>query len=86
MPADLLDGVKVLDLGSGISAPWCSKILADYGAGVIKVEPPGTGDASRRMGPFADDDPDAEKSLTFLYRSEERGVGTECRSRWSPEP
>ena len=67
MPADLLDGVKVLDLGSGISAPWCSKILADYGAEVIKVEPPGTGDASRRMGPFADNDPDAEKSLTFLY-------------------
>jgi crotonobetainyl-CoA:carnitine CoA-transferase CaiB-like acyl-CoA transferase len=75
MPADLLDGLKVLDLGSGISAPWCSKILADYGAEVIKVEPPGTGDASRRMGPFAGNDPDAEKSLTFLYlNTNKKGV------------
>ena len=67
MPAGLLSGYRVLDLGSGISAPWCTKILADYGAEVIKVETPGLGDATRRMGPFADDDPDPEKSLTFLY-------------------
>ena len=67
MPAGLLSGYRVLDLGSGISAPWCTKILADYGAEVIKVETPGLGDATRRMGPFAGDDPDPEKSLTFLY-------------------
>ena len=75
MPAGLLNGFRVLDLGSGISAPWCSKILADYGAEVIKVEPPGIGDASRRMGPFAGNDPDSEKSLTFLYlNTTKRGV------------
>ena len=67
MPAGLLSGFCVLDLGSGISAPWCTKILADYGAEVIKVETPGSGDSARRMGPFAGDDPDPEKSLTFLY-------------------
>ena len=67
MPAGLLSGYRVLDLGSGISAPWCTKILADYGAEVIKVETPGLGDATRRMGPFAGDEPDPEKSLTFLY-------------------
>ena len=67
MPAGLLNGFRVLDFGSGISAPWCAKILADYGAEVIKVETPDSGDLSRRTGPFADDDPNLEKSLTFLY-------------------
>lgn len=67
MPAGLLSGLRVLELGSGISAPWCCKILADYGAEVIKIESPGKGDASRQMGPFVGDDPDLEKSLTFLY-------------------
>jgi len=75
MPAGLLNGFRVLDLGSGISAPWCAKILADYGAKVIKVETPGSGDASRRMGPFAGDDPHPEKSLTFLYlNTNKKGV------------
>ena len=75
MPAGLLTGIRVLDLGSGISGPWCAKILADYGAEVIKVEPPGYGDAARRMGPFAGDDPDPEKSLTFLYlNTNKKGV------------
>lgn len=75
MPADLLSGFRVLDLGSGISGPWCAKILADYGAEVIKIEPPGSGDAARRMGPFAGDDPNPEKSLTFLYlNTNKKGV------------
>ena len=67
MPAGLLEGFRVLDMGSGISGPWCAKLLADYGADVIKLEIPGCGDDARRMGPFAGDDPDSEKSLTFLY-------------------
>ena len=62
-----LDDVKVLDLGRHISGPWCAKQLADYGARVIKVEPPGTGDPARRMGPFPDDIPHLEKSGLFLH-------------------
>lgn len=61
----LLSGVRVLDLGQRISAPYCAKTLANMGAEVIKVEPPG-GDEARRMGPFADDKPDIERSGLFL--------------------
>jgi formyl-CoA transferase len=43
-----LTGVKVLELGSLIAGPFCGKTLADFGAEVIKVEPPGEGDPLRR--------------------------------------
>ncbi len=64
---DLLDGIRVLELGGDTSAPFCARLLADYGAEVVKIEPPGTGDPTRRKGPFAGDDPHPEKSLPFLY-------------------
>jgi crotonobetainyl-CoA:carnitine CoA-transferase CaiB-like acyl-CoA transferase len=71
----MLDGVRVLELGGHISAPFCAKLLADYGADVVKVEPPGQGDEARRMGPFVGDDPHAEKSIPFLYlNTNKRGI------------
>ena len=60
-----LDGVKVLDLSEDIAGSFCGRLLADYGADVLKVEPP-TGAALRRMGPFFGDDPHPEKSLFYL--------------------
>ncbi len=62
----MLDGIRVLELGEGTSAPFCSRLLADYGADVIKLEHPG-GDPARRSGPFVGDDPHMEKSIPFLY-------------------
>ena len=62
-----LDGIKVLDLGNMVSGPYCTKILADYGADVIKIEKPGLGDDARSVGPFPNDRPDLEKSGLFLY-------------------
>ena len=46
-----LAGLSVLDLTSQLSGPYCSMILADLGADVVKVERPGQGDESRAMGP-----------------------------------
>jgi formyl-CoA transferase len=43
-----LEGVKVLELGSLIAGPFCAKTLGDFGAEVIKIEPPGEGDALRK--------------------------------------
>jgi CoA:oxalate CoA-transferase len=65
MPFDFFEGLKVLDLGQGISAPFCARLFGDLGAQVIKVEPPG-GDAARTIGPFPHDAPDPEQSGLFL--------------------
>jgi crotonobetainyl-CoA:carnitine CoA-transferase CaiB-like acyl-CoA transferase len=45
-----LDGVRVLELGSFIAGPFCAQVLADFGAEVVKVEPPGEGDPMRQWG------------------------------------
>jgi crotonobetainyl-CoA:carnitine CoA-transferase CaiB-like acyl-CoA transferase len=62
-----LSDVKVIDLTHYIAGPYCTKILADAGADVIKIERPDGGDPARRMGPFKDDDPDLEKSGLFFH-------------------
>jgi len=62
-----LDGIRVLDLGEGVSGPYCAKMLAAFGAEVVKIERPGAGDPARRMGPFPGDDPHPERSGAFLF-------------------
>ena len=65
-PGDALGGIKVLELGEGVSAPFCAKLFADYGAKVIKVETP-DGDITRGWGPFPSDCPHPEKSGLFFF-------------------
>jgi crotonobetainyl-CoA:carnitine CoA-transferase CaiB-like acyl-CoA transferase len=59
-------GIRVLDFTVGIAGPYATKLLADYGADVVKVEPPG-GDFTRRLGPYPGDVPHPERSGTFLF-------------------
>ena len=61
-----LDGLTVLDLSSWIAGPYTTKLLADLGARVIKVEQPG-GDPARRLEPFLHDEPGPERSATFQF-------------------
>ena len=75
MTPAILEGIRVVEVGSQVSAPFCARLLADYGADVLKVEPPGEGDEARRQGPFVGDDPHPDKSIPFLYlNTNKRGV------------
>jgi len=58
-----LAGIRVVECGLGVSAPFCARIFADLGAEVAKVEPPG-GDPARTFGPFA---PGAETEYGALF-------------------
>ena len=63
------EGITVLEYAGFVAGPYCGKLLADLGAGVIKVETPGTGDPARSFGPFPENIPHREKSGLFLYLS-----------------
>ena len=62
-----LSHVRVLDLTQHLAGPFCTKLLGEYGAEVIKVERPGSGDVARRLGPFPGDRPNSEASGRFVY-------------------
>ena len=68
-----LTGLRILELADEIGH-FCGKLLGDLGADVVKIEPPG-GERSRRIGPFLDDIPHPERSLSFwYYNTSKRGI------------
>jgi formyl-CoA transferase len=73
-----LEGMKVLDLTQHLSGPYCTMILGDLGADVLKVEKPKAGDDQRKLGPFVNGEGSPfmainrnKKSITVNLKSEE---------------
>jgi len=65
-----LSGLRILDLGTRIAAPFCAGLLGEMGAEVIKIEQPGRGDFMREIGPFAETD---EGPYSLFWAVEGRG-------------
>ncbi len=71
-----LEGLRVIDLTSHLSGPYCSMLLADQGADVIKVERPGEGDDARRMPPFVK----GESSPFMLWNRNKRSIALDLKT------
>ena len=85
IPEGALTGLKVLDFTHYVAGPYCTKLMADYGAEVIKVERLPDGDGSRRMGPYPGDEPHREKSAQFLHlNTNKRGIAVDLKQSRRP--
>ena len=71
MTSGPLEGVRVLDLGTRIAAPFCAGLLGEMGAEVVKIEQPGRGDFMREIGPFVETD--GGESYSLFWAVEGRG-------------
>lgn len=81
MASQALEGVRVLDLTRHVAGPLCTKLLADYGADVIKIEAPGRGDPARWIAPFLHDHPHPERSGLFLHlNTNKRGITLDLKT------
>ncbi len=71
-----LEGLRVLDLSSHLSGPYCAMLLADHGADVIKIERPGSGDEARGMPPYVG----GEGAPFMLWNRNKRSIAIDLKS------
>ena len=75
MPGRGLEGFRIIECGEMVAAAYATRLMADLGAEVIKIERPQGGDVARQRGPFPGKIPHPEKSGLFLYLNvNKRGV------------
>ena len=67
MSDQALSKLRVIDLTHYMAGPYCTKLMAGFGAEVIKIEPPKTGDKMRGIGPFFEDREGPDRSIPFLW-------------------
>src|SRR5579871_5895298 len=68
--------IRVLDLTSHLSGPYCAMLLADHGADVLKIEQPGKGDSARGMPPFIN----GESAPFMIWNRNKRSVTLDLKS------
>jgi len=85
-PAGALAGLRVLDLSRVLAGPWCTQILADLGAEVVKIERPRVGDDTRHWGPpfMRDADGNATDQATY-FTAANRNKKSVCLDLARPE-
>ena len=71
-----LTGIKIVELAESVAGEYCGKLLADFGAEVIKIERPGSGSPTRAMAPIVGDSGAPENGVLFAY------LNTNKRSVW----
>jgi crotonobetainyl-CoA:carnitine CoA-transferase CaiB-like acyl-CoA transferase len=82
-PAGILANVRILDLTRVVAGPWCTQTLADLGADVLKIERPGEGDDTRKVGPFvtgADGHPTQDSAFFMGSNRGKRSVTVDIAS------
>jgi crotonobetainyl-CoA:carnitine CoA-transferase CaiB-like acyl-CoA transferase len=83
VPAAILEGVRVLELADGVAGPFCAKLLAEYGAEVVKIERPGVDSMSERQwaGQRAASPSSAEDAAFFLpLNADKKSVALDLES------